>query len=115
MWWSARPEEPRSSVVGVVLAMRSSRRFDQGVHLLRRQVVVVAVLVAHHGRELAGPQALDLLDAELAVAAHLTEVLHGRALLDVLADLRGAPQRAGQVGADREVVTADRRQVEERV
>src|SRR5215471_9349276 len=59
---------------------------DQFVDLPRGQVVVVAVPVAHHRRVLARAQALDLLDAEEAVRAHLPEVVDARALLDVVAE-----------------------------
>ena len=88
---------------------------DQRIDLLRRQVVVVPVLVAHHRRELAGAQALHLLDAEEAVGADLVEVIDPDPALDVLADVVAAAESTGEVGADVEVVLADRLQVEKGV
>src|SRR5262249_8409692 len=61
--WRSGPCDPRSSVAMSLLAClaRLACAVDQRVHLLGGQVVVVAVLVAHHRRVLAGAQALDLL------------------------------------------------------
>src|SRR2546427_2473971 len=88
---------------------------DDGVELLGRQVIVESTRVAHHRRELAAAEALDLLEAEEPVRAHLTELLDTDAGHDVVADLLGAAERAGEIRADVEVVLSSRPQVEERV
>src|SRR5947209_2827672 len=96
-------------------ACTAPSRLDEGVDLLGCEVVVIAPLVAHHRRELAGPQAFDLLEAEEAVLAHLVEMVHSDASLDVVADLVGTSQRAGEVRADVEMVLAEGLEVVQRV
>src|SRR5205085_2190794 len=88
---------------------------DDGVDAPGRQVVVELVRVAHHGGVLAAAEALDLLQAEEPILAHLPELLHADPGLDVVADLDGAAQRAGEVRADVEVMLPRGPEVEERV
>src|SRR5690242_15343201 len=99
MWWGWSPNDPRISAIslplpwrpgffhlpaprggrrrsrrvgarGSLIGARSSLR-DELIDLLRRQVVVVAVVEPHHRRVLARAQALDLLEAEQPVRRYL--------------------------------------------
>src|SRR5262249_18683589 len=113
--WDPRRAEVASGTRPGLLRRPSASSVDQRVDLVQRQVVVKALLVAHHGCVFAGTQALDLLHAEQAVRTDLLEVLHAGPPFDVITDLHRAPQRAREVGADVEVMPSGGLQVEERV
>src|SRR5919201_1913845 len=127
MWCGSSPCEPRSSGIRLLprrppgLRLRARRRGpgpafgDERVDLLRRQVVVVAVVQPHHRRVLARSEALDLLIAEKPVGGDLVRALDADRALHVRDDLVRAPQRAAEVRADVQAVLADRIEVEQRV
>src|SRR5438309_5205187 len=88
---------------------------DDIVDCFGGQVVVIFVVEAHHRRELACPQALDLLIAEEEVWRYLVGLLHTDRLLQAIHDLDGASKHAAEVCADVETMLADRLEVKERI
>src|SRR5438309_11574075 len=92
-WSGAGPWLPRSSALGIGL-LPPARGRDQLVERFLGQVVMKAVVVAHHGRVLAGAQALHRLAAEQPVPADLAVLADADLLLQVREDLLGAAQLA---------------------
>src|SRR2546423_14135089 len=88
---------------------------DDIVDCFGGQVVVIFVVEAHHRRELACPQALDLLIAEEEVWRYLVGLRHTDRLLQAIHDLVGASKHAAEVCADVETMLADRLQAKERI
>src|SRR5260370_11120923 len=90
-------------------------RGNQVVDFRRGQIVVVLMVQAHHGRVLAGAEALDLLVAEESVGGDLLRRAHSDRRLQMVRHLVRAAQHAAEVRAHVETVLADRLEVKERV